>query len=109
MIHELKIQGDYFEKVVDLEKRFEVRKNDRNFQTGDFVALNEIDEAGAYTGRSTLMQITYILDNDEYCKEGMVIMTIEPCQVRVNIQQEFSGKKTRAQIIDMWTDGQSED
>lgn len=100
MIHELKIQRDYFEKVVGLEKRFEVRKKDRDFRTGDLIALNEIDEAGTYTGRSALMQITYILDNAEYCKGGTVIMTIEPCQIRVDIQQDFTGGNARTQIIE---------
>lgn len=82
MIHELKIHSKFFPQVVNLDKRFEVRKNDRNFQDGDFLALNEIDENGAYTGQSILVRVTYILNDSFYCKDNMVIMSIEPCAVR---------------------------
>lgn len=80
MIHELKIAPDYFESVLSGEKSFEVRKADRPFQSGDLVALNEYDKGG-YTHRSCLVYIDYILDSEDYCKSGMVIMSIKPCLV----------------------------
>ena len=39
--HELKTWPDYFEAVLSGAKAFEVRKDDRNFQVGDNVALWE--------------------------------------------------------------------
>lgn len=44
MIHQLKIDSEYFDDVASGKKTFEVRKNDRNFLVGDFLALNETAE-----------------------------------------------------------------
>jgi len=41
MKHELKIWPQYYCRVVDGSKTFEVRKNDRGFQPGDEVTLRE--------------------------------------------------------------------
>jgi ASC-1-like (ASCH) protein len=43
MIHELKIDPEYFAAVRNGEKQFELRRNDRNFSIGDYLALNEYD------------------------------------------------------------------
>lgn len=62
------------------EKSFEVRKNDRPYHTGDYVALNEWNSE-QYTGKCTLQKIVYILNDPEYCKEGYVILGLEPCAI----------------------------
>lgn len=77
MLHELKIYPDYFKAVIERRKTFEVRRNDRDFKVGDEVVLREYDPyADKYTGRIWYGDITYILDNDLYCKRGLVIMSI---------------------------------
>ena len=82
MIHALKQLPEYFDSVVFGEKGFEVRKNDRPFRVGDLLALNEWDaEIERYTGRSCLVYIDYILNDEAYCKEGYVILGIKPCEV----------------------------
>lgn len=82
MIHELKILPIYFEEVIEGRKSFEVRKNDRNFKVGDMLALNEYDaEKKEYTGNSCLVYVDYILKDENYCKNGFVIMAIKPCGV----------------------------
>ncbi len=43
MTHELKIWPQYYCRVADGSKTFEVRKNDRGFQPGDTVVLKEFD------------------------------------------------------------------
>jgi len=43
MIHELKIHPQYYCRVADGSKTFEVRNNDRGFQPGDTVILKEWD------------------------------------------------------------------
>lgn len=67
MTHELKIQPKYFAEVIHNNKRFEIRKYDRDYQVGDFLLLREF-ENGEYTGNcSELLQIVYILhDCPEY-------------------------------------------
>lgn len=75
-IHDLKILPEYFEQVARRYKTFEVRKNDRNFKVGDLVELREWTEEKGYTGKGVIAEITYILDNKDYCKDGLIIFSI---------------------------------
>lgn len=77
-VHELKVCKAYMTEIFEQRKTFEVRKKDRDFMVNDILALNEVDEKGTYTGRYTLMKITYILDDAQYCKDGYVVMAIKP-------------------------------
>lgn len=66
MIHNLKINSIYFEHVINREKTFEIRKNDRNFQVGDYVLLNEWNDGkSTYTGRKVKVKIIYITDYEQ--------------------------------------------
>lgn len=78
MVHELKLNTKYYEPVATGQKRFEVRKNDRGFKTGDILELREYDNTGCYTGREVTAEVDYILDEPEFVKEGYVIMSIRP-------------------------------
>jgi len=80
MIHELKLYTEYFNAVISGEKTFEIRKNDRFFHKGDLLALNEHD-GQCYTGNSCLVYNDYILNNPDYVKKDMIIMSIKPCTV----------------------------
>lgn len=44
ILHELKIDKQYFKEVSIRKKTFDIRKNDREFKVGDFVKLKEIME-----------------------------------------------------------------
>ena len=90
MIHQLKIDSKYFEDVTSGKKTFEVKKNDRTFMVGDFLALNELtphecNKAGEHfeTGRCCIVFINYILDDPAFCKEGFVVLGIEACSINV--------------------------
>ena len=71
--HELKIKPQYFKDVISGLKTFEVRKNDRNFEVGDIITLREF-ENGKFTGKSINVEIVYILNDEEYCKESYVAL-----------------------------------
>ncbi|CCL67020.1 TPA: DUF3850 domain-containing protein [Clostridioides difficile] len=73
MIHELKILPQYFKEVVNGNKNFEVRKNDRGFKKGDLLVLQEFD-GEKYTGLETRKEITYLLDNSNYLQDGYVVL-----------------------------------
>lgn len=77
MIHALKIQPKYFEVVRSEVKTFELRKNDRDFHVGDFLALNEWDD-DHYTGRTELREVRYMLDVGEVIQgaDDIVLMSI---------------------------------
>ena len=86
MIHELKILPQYFEAVTSGDKTFEVRKPDRDYEVGDYLALNEYkgDTAG-YTGRCCLVKVIYILDRGLIMDaDDVIVMSIEPCQIISN-------------------------
>ncbi len=83
MIHALKCATEYFKDVISGKKTFEIRINDRTYEVGDLLALNEYDmEHEVYTGASCLVHIDYILNNSDYCKDGFIVMSIKPCEVR---------------------------
>lgn len=63
MNHELKILDKYFNEVKNGHKKFELRKNDRNYNIGDILILNEIDKNGNKTGRTLKRKIMYILQS----------------------------------------------
>ncbi|CAM2994535.1 DUF3850 domain-containing protein [Enterococcus faecalis] len=73
-IHELKILPEYFEAVVSGNKRFEIRKNDRNYKKGDILRLNEYQD-GQYTGDVHIAEITYITDYAQ--QDGYVVLGIK--------------------------------
>ena len=78
MIHELKIKSNYFELVKHEQKKFELRKDDRDFNVGDVLKLNEIDENGNPTGNYVKRKVMYILrDCPEYgLQDGYCILSL---------------------------------
>lgn len=76
MIHRLKTETEYFRAVRSGAKAFEVRKNDRNFQTWDMLELFEIDENGDATGEEILVFITYVLVSEECLQPGYACLGI---------------------------------
>lgn len=74
MVHNLKTLPSYFNAVVAGKKTFEVRQKDRDFNEGDSLLLQEWNDD--YTGRSTCVDVIYVLDDPVYCKEGYVILGI---------------------------------
>lgn len=74
--HELKILPEYYKAVLKGKKKFELRKNDRDYEVGDRLILNEFD-GEKYTGEFVIKNITYILKGGSYgLEEGYVILSI---------------------------------
>lgn len=79
MIHELKTIPPFFQEVKEGRKRFELRKNDRNFQVDDWLMLKEyFPETQTYSGEWTEVLVVYILKDFAGIEDGYVIMGIEP-------------------------------
>lgn len=89
--HELKTWPFYFGAIWAGTKAFEMRYNDRDFQSGDIVWLREwvpaddwhISRHGHYTGRSIKMLVTYVLfehpafeEMPEFVPDGWCIMSL---------------------------------
>ncbi len=82
-VHDLKIHPDYFALQVAGLKRFEVRHNDRDYQIGDVLILNEFD-GEKYTGRSITVEVTSMLDADDFdgiIDEFVILGTSEELEV----------------------------
>jgi hypothetical protein len=77
--HELKTWPQYFERVNVGDKTFEVRRNDRNFQVGDFLCLREWDPTTEkYTGKVFHAVVTYIISGEQFgIMPGFVVMAIK--------------------------------
>ena len=74
--HYLKAWLEYFNDVCENKKKFELRKNDRDFQIGDEVVLQAWDnEEGKYTGYYYRITIKYILHGGQFgLEEGYCIL-----------------------------------
>ena len=80
MTHELKLNENFCPAVLDGNKPFEIRYNDRGYQTGDKVRFIPVDDDGnesEYCGelRKKVYKITYILSGWGL-KEGYVVFGI---------------------------------
>ena len=64
--HYLKCETEYYHAVKIELKKFEIRKNDRNFQVGDLITLKEVIN-GIETGNMLpSLEIKYILHGGSY-------------------------------------------
>ncbi len=66
----LKIAPEYFEAQKAGKKKFEIRRNDRDFQVGDKLKLCEWNDG--YTGRDITVRIEYMTDYKQ--KPGYVVL-----------------------------------
>jgi hypothetical protein len=94
--HELKTWPDFFEAMVSGKKRFEVRKNDRDFQIGDILILKEWIPTGEFfTGREAYFYVDYILDAPKFgVRDGFVVMSLRPRTIRRTDKLLYSRPET---------------
>ena len=76
--HHLKTHPNYFERTLNESKFWEIRLNDRDFQTGDEVLLQEYDPIEKqYTGKNIRGIIQYVLHDFKGLKKGYVIFSFK--------------------------------
>lgn len=82
--HNLKTWTRPFQAVLDGNKSFEFRKDDRGFDVGDTLCLREYDPAiEKYTGRETRVIVTYILKGGIHgLPKEYVVMSTKSSAVR---------------------------
>lgn len=75
--HELRTLPEYFLRVADGTKSFEVRRDDRIYAVGDRLWLREWSEDQGYSGRDQWAVVTYILQGGQFGVEpGYVVLAI---------------------------------
>lgn len=74
--HALKTWPQFFNAILAGTKTFEARKNDRDFQAGDILELQEYDPVvQEFTGRDIERKVSYILNGPAFgVEEGFCIM-----------------------------------
>ena len=86
-VHNLKTVNPHYYLLSTGEKTFEIRKNDRDFQVGDLLHLEEYiyvdpirpSSGGKFTGTSMYRKITHILDGEKWgIMPGYVVMSLSP-------------------------------
>jgi hypothetical protein len=79
MVHYLKTIQPFFSEVKSGTKTFELRRNDRDFQVGDEVYLQEYDlDNNSFSGQEVRAKITYVLKDwtgleGDFCVFAFVI------------------------------------
>jgi hypothetical protein len=78
MKHALKTWPQYFAAVEAGRKDFEIRKDDRGFDVGDELVLQEwCPLMGSYTGREVVRFVRFILRDFEGLQPGYVAMSLQ--------------------------------
>lgn len=66
--HKLKSWPEFFRAIVAGERCHELRRNDRAYQVGDIIELNEFDPVTeTFTGAKCLAKITSLTSSDVPC------------------------------------------
>lgn len=78
MTHLLKVWPEYFNRIIEGDKAFEVRLNDRDYQRGDYLRLQEWDPAEEkFTGRDCSRYVSYVLQGGAFgIHEDYVVMSL---------------------------------
>lgn len=75
--HHIKCWPEPFAAIKEGIKRFEYRKNDREYNVGDVLVLEEYNPNTGYTGYYTRVKVLYVLYEGFGIPEGYCIMSIE--------------------------------
>lgn len=111
--HELKILPQYYAAVAIGTKTFEIRKNDRDYQTGDIVILKEYDyTTKEYTGNELSFKVGFVTDYEQ--TDNYVVFSIQPLKqyiyvVEKSIVDIFDGDHEEYTVGTFATEKEAED
>lgn len=76
-VHELKTVQPFFNMVAEGKKKFELRKNDRDFRWNDILVLREWSPVTeTYQGNDIVVRVTGVLDQFVGLHHGYCILSI---------------------------------
>lgn len=73
-VHEVKTLPEYFRLAKEGLKPFELRLDDRGYKQGDILVQREWSPESGFTGESIRQRITYVLSDEQFCKEDYVAL-----------------------------------
>lgn len=100
MIHELKTWPDYFQAIWNWTKKFEMRRNDKDFKVGDHLLLKEFDPETGYTGREMKAKVTYIAT--DFPEAFGFDMEDEYCIMSINVFWKNSDDRIEEEILESY-------
>jgi ASC-1-like (ASCH) protein len=75
--HNIKCWPEYFELLATGKKTFEIRENDRDYQVGDILFIQEWDpETKRYTGRQLKRKIKYMIQGQFGLPDNICVMQL---------------------------------
>lgn len=77
MQHNLKCETRYFQDVKAGKKLFEIRFDDRGYQVGDILNLQEYAH-GFYTGGELPARVIYKINGQRFLQDGYCVLGIMP-------------------------------
>lgn len=78
MNHKLKTHPEYFRAIVSGDRNFEVRHNDRGYQKGDTLTLQEWrPDKGGHTGYEVTREITHVLKEHQGISPGFAVLSLK--------------------------------
>lgn len=88
-VHHVKSWTPFFEAFVAGDKRHDLRDDDRSYQVGDFLVLQDFHPfGGGYSGREFVMEVSYITGRETPCAfsssvlaKGYVILSLRPAEL----------------------------
>lgn len=91
--HNLKIWPEYYKEVIEGRKKAEVRVNDRNFQVGDTLVLQEYNpNRDYYTGNMVTVNVTHIFELNRVLivqEKIIVLLSIEILKIHTDRTQKI--------------------
>lgn len=79
VVHDLKVWPEYYRHLASGEKTYELRKNDRGYQTGHWLRLREWSRDDGYSGREMLRLVTYV-SRGSWLADGYVALALGPAR-----------------------------
>lgn len=79
-IHHLKIRNRYLSRILSEDKKAEIRYNDRDFQTGDYIVYIPLDNDDQTPIRSQQVgtwKITHVQHFPEGLQDDFVVLSID--------------------------------
>jgi ASC-1-like (ASCH) protein len=77
-VHKLKIGSESFEAINRGNKTFELTLDDRDYQDGDILLLQEWNENTGFTRREITVVVTYLLKGKVFgLEDGYVLMSFQ--------------------------------
>lgn len=77
MIHKVKIEKRFYDRLLTGRKSFEIRRNDRDYQVGDLLEFSVVDTHGVPETMRVRWHIDY-LHHGYGMEEGFVALAVKP-------------------------------